>query len=103
MDRQIASLPAFPVMSIKHLAALVFLLVAGVFASVRSYLAVDRAPLPQPAAGSNECCDAAQEEASGGCDGTAAIPSPREGHRVIYRSMLALRRHEAAAQIPADS
>lgn len=95
-----------PDMSIKSLAALVFVLVAGVLASARCYLAVvPRLPVQFQATPSERCGTApgAPCNLPESCVGAPGVQALRDGHRWIYRSSLAIHRRETTAQMPGDS
>ncbi|HTF90971.1 MAG TPA: hypothetical protein VK843_21330 [Planctomycetota bacterium] len=94
-------------MSIKALAALVFLLVLGIFASTRCYLAADqRYPTRVPLA-LDPSCDETADGVSTSLDCAEVAPdgyrsSLRSTH-LSFRSAVEFQRREAAAQTSGDS
>ena len=90
-------------MSIKKLALLVFVMVAGVLASVHSYLAADRKLACEASDNTAQCCACLTERPAFDPDAEAMTAGvERDSRRVLERSALAFRRREATAQ-PHDS
>ena len=91
-------------MSIKSLAVLVCLMVAGVLASANCYLSAERAPLARAQATAGECCESLCDENCGpqACfDTPPCAQSLRSAHRRMHRFAFAVRRVEG--QTPRDS
>ncbi|MEO6710648.1 MAG: hypothetical protein ABI054_06775 [Planctomycetota bacterium] len=94
-------------MSIKALAALVFLLVLGIFASTRCYLAADQKYPARVPLALDPSCDKSADGVSENLECGEVAP---DGHRsslrsarLSFRSAVEFQRREAAAQTSGDS